>query len=128
MLTHLYLGDNLIHEKGCRCIGDALKENRSLKVLDLHLNRIDDKGGHWFCQALAEKDGNRVLEEINFRGNSLGSNFTLAMAQLLLDTSLRKIDISCNQIKKKDATALHTSLEQNPNIIFLDIRNNEIND
>jgi Ran GTPase-activating protein (RanGAP) involved in mRNA processing and transport len=49
ILTHLYLGDNQIHEKGARCIGDALKVNRSLLVLDMHLNRIDDKGGMRFC-------------------------------------------------------------------------------
>jgi hypothetical protein len=49
ILTHLYLGDNQIHEKGARCIGDALKVNRSLIVLDMHLNRIDDKGGMRFC-------------------------------------------------------------------------------
>ena len=30
ILTHLYLGDNQIHENGINCIGDALKGNRSL--------------------------------------------------------------------------------------------------
>lgn len=74
ILTHLYLGDNMIHEKGARCIADALKVNKTLKVLDLHLNRIDDKGGSKFCEALMDKeDGNRTLQEVNLRANSLGN-------------------------------------------------------
>jgi Ran GTPase-activating protein (RanGAP) involved in mRNA processing and transport len=111
ILTHLYLGDNLIHEKGARCVGESLKENKSLRVLDMHLNRVDDKGGHKFIQSISE--GNKTLEEINFRGNSLDSQFTNALASLLLDTSLRKIDVSCNKIKKKDALVLKSSLEKN---------------
>jgi len=79
ILTHLYLGDNQIHEKGSRCIGDALKVNNSLKVLDLHLNRIEDKGGFRFCQALGDRGGNQVLEELNFRGNSLGAEFSTGL-------------------------------------------------
>jgi Ran GTPase-activating protein (RanGAP) involved in mRNA processing and transport len=88
ILTHLYLGDNQIHEKGARCLGDALKVNRSLVLLDLHLNRIDDKGGMKFCQSIGERGGNRVLRDLNLRGNSLSSNFADALSQLLLDTSL----------------------------------------
>jgi len=41
-----------------------------------------------------------VLQELNLRANSLESNFADALSKLLIDTSLRKIDISCNQIKK----------------------------
>lgn len=78
ILTHLYLGDNTIHEKGARCIADALKVNKSLKVLDLHLNRIDDKGGSKFCEALMDKDeganaSEGSLLEVNLRANSLSN-------------------------------------------------------
>ena len=129
ILTHLYLGDNQIHEKGLKCLGDSLKKNRSLKLLDVHLNRISDKGGQWFCEALRENNGNFVLEDVNFRGNSLASSFTLALSELLLKTGLRKIDISCNKIKNKEAQDLKDSLLKNTRqIIYIDIRNNELND
>lgn len=113
ILTHLYLGDNVIHEKGARCIGDALKVNRSLRVLDMHLNRIDDKGGMRFIQALSERGGNKVLQELNLRANSLESNFADALSKLLMDTGLKRIDVSCNMIKKRDGDSLLASLSKN---------------
>ena len=128
ILTHLYLGDNLIHEKGARCIGDALKVNRSLWVLDMHLNRIDDKGGMRFIQALSERGGNKVLFDLNLRANSLESNFADALSKLLMDTSLKWIDVSCNMIKKWDAESLLAALWQNKNVIHFDIWNNDIQD
>ena len=130
ILTHLYLGDNLIHEKGCRCIGDALKVNKSLKVLDFHLNRIDDKGGMKFCQALDEANSNRAIETLIFRGNSLDFKFTMAVSKLLNNPefNIKHLDISCNMIQAKDALNLKKSLESNSTLLYLDIRNNKIDD
>lgn len=130
ILTHLYLGDNLIHEKGCRCIGDALKVNKSLKVLDFHLNRIDDKGGVKFCQTLNESGGNRSIETLIFRGNSLDSQFTMGISTLLQNRefSIKHLDISCNIIKTKDALVLKSTLESNNRLLYLDIRNNVIDE
>jgi hypothetical protein len=116
IITHLDLGDNNISQ--------GLKINKSLKVLNLHLNRIDDKGGMKFCQDLKQHDYS--LEEINFRGNSLGGLFARALSELILKTTLKKIDISCNFIEKKDAVAILDSLRDNSNIIEFDIRNNKI--
>ena len=126
ILTHLDLGDNNIGYQGSRYISQGLKLNKSLRVLSMLLNRIDDKGGMKFCQDL--KEHNKVLEELNFRGNSLEGLFARALAQLILDTTLRKIDISCNFIEKKDAVSILDSLKENPNIIEFDIRNNKIKD
>jgi Ran GTPase-activating protein (RanGAP) involved in mRNA processing and transport len=126
ILTHLDLGDNNIHYQGSRYISQGLKLNKSLKVLSLLLNRIDDKGGMKFCQDL--KEHNTTLKEINLRGNSLEGLFARALAELILDTNLIKIDIACNFIEKKDAISIYESLKDNPNIIELDIRNNKIKD
>lgn len=125
-LTHLDLGDNSIHYQGCRYISQGLKFNKSLKFLSLHLNRIDDRGGMKFCQEL--KEHNSTLEEVNFRGNSLENSFARALAELILDTSLKKIDVSCNSIDKENARAILDSLKDNPDIIEFDIRNNLIKD
>lgn len=126
ILTHLDLGDNNIHYQGSRYISQGLKLNKSLRVLSLLLNRIDDKGGMKFCQDL--KEHNTTLKELNLRGNSLEGLFARALAELILDTTLIKIDISCNFIEKKDAISILESLKDNPNIIELDIRNNKIKD
>lgn len=66
--------------------------------------------------------------DLNLRANSLESNFADALSKLLMDTGLKRIDISCNMIKKKDGDSLLASLNQNKNIIFFDIRNNELGD
>ena len=79
-----------------------------------------------FCQDL--KEHNKTLEEVNLRGNSLEGLFARALAELILDTPLRKIDVSCNFIDKKDAISIMDSLKDNPNIIEFDIRNNKIKD
>ncbi len=97
ILTHLDLGDNNIHYQGSRYISQGLKMNKSLRVLSLLLNSIDDKGGMKFCQDL--KEYNKTLQELNLRGNSLEGEFARALAELVLDTELKKIDISCNLIK-----------------------------
>jgi len=126
ILTHLDLGDNCIHYQGSRYISQGLKFNKSLKVLSMLLNRIDDKGGMKFCQDL--KEHNKSLEELNLRGNELKDTFARALAELILDTSLKKIDISCNEIKRADAISIMDSLKDNPNIVEFDIRNNDIKD
>lgn len=125
-LTHLDLGDNCIHYQGSRYISQGLKFNKSLKVLSLLLNRIDDKGGMKFCQDL--KEHNKTLEELNLRANELKDTFARALAELILDTSVRKIDIACNGIKRADAISIMDSLKDNPYIVEFDIRNNEIKD
>jgi len=45
-----------------------------------------------------------------------------------MDTGLKRIDVSCNMIKKWDGESLLASLSKNKNVIFFDIRNNEIGD
>ena len=79
-----------------------------------------------FCQDL--KEHNKVLKEVNFRGNELKDTFARALAELILDTSLNKIDISCNGIKRADAISILDSLKDNSQIVEFDIRNNEIKD
>ena len=97
ILTHLDLGDNNISYQGSRFLSQGIANNNSLRVLSLYLNWIDDKGGMKFCQEL--KGNNKTLLELNLRGNSLQGEFARALAELILDTNLTKIDISCNLIK-----------------------------
>jgi hypothetical protein len=46
----------MINYEGSRYIAQALKVNKSLKSLNLKLNRIDDKGGSKLCIDLLENN------------------------------------------------------------------------
>lgn len=91
-------------------------------MLSINLNRIDDKAGAKFCNDL--KENNKTLTQLNLRGNSLEHGFAKSLAELILDTALTRIDVSCNFITRADAHTLKKSLEENSNIIEFDIRNN----
>lgn len=45
-----------------------------------------------------------------------------------LNRSIRRVDISCNFIDDSNASTLKDSLESNPNIIELDVRNNQLSE
>lgn len=126
ILTHLDLGDNNIHYKGSRFISQGLKQNKSLKVLSLYLNRIDDRGGSKFCNDLQEN--NSTLQELNLRGNSLGSDFAKALGGVILKQCVRKLDISCNFLTRDDAVSILKDIKDNKTLVEFDIRNNKIKD
>jgi hypothetical protein len=46
----------MVHYEGSRYLAQALKVNKSLKNLNLKLNRIDDKGGAKLCIDLQENN------------------------------------------------------------------------
>ena len=112
---------------GSRYIAQALKVNKTLRVLSLKLNRIEDKAGSKLCNDLMTSKN--VIEELNLSGNSLGHLFCESLTTLLLQNKcIRKLDISCNFIDKKNAATLKDSLSNNTTITELDIRNNKIED
>lgn len=70
-------------------------------------------------------NNNNTLEDLSLSGNSLGHAFCKSLAGLLLvNTSLKKLDLSSNFIEDDDTATLKNSLESNRNVIELDIRNN----
>jgi hypothetical protein len=55
--------------------------------------------------------------------------FCESLAEFLkLNRSIKILDISCNFIDDSNAATLKASLEGNPNIIELDVRNNQLSD
>lgn len=125
VLTHLDLADNQIHYEGSRYLAQALKVNKILKHLSLKLNRLDDKAGSKLCIDLLNNSSN--LESLSLSSNSLGHMFCESLAEFLkLNRSIRSLDISCNFIDDSNAATLKDSLEGNPNIIEIDVRNNQL--
>jgi Ran GTPase-activating protein (RanGAP) involved in mRNA processing and transport len=122
-LTHLDLSDNQIHYEGSRYLAQALKVNKILKHLSLKLNRLVDKAGSKLCIDLLNNSSN--LESLSLSSNSLGHMFCESLAEFLkLNRSIKILDISCNFIDDSNAATLKDSLEGNPNIIEIDVRNN----
>lgn len=68
-LTHMYLDDQPIGDKGAEHISLALKENKKLSTLSLKDNKITEQGAKYISQALAE---NTTLQTINLSKNILG--------------------------------------------------------
>lgn len=119
------LSDNSIHYEGSRYIAQALKVNKSLKHLNLKLNRIDDKGGAKLCTDL--QNNNSQLESLSLSSNSLGHMFCESLSEFLkLNRTIKRLDISCNFIEDSNASTLKDSLESNTNIIEVDVRNNQL--
>lgn len=55
--------------------------------------------------------------------------FCESLAEFLkLNTSIKILDISCNFIDDSNAATLKTSLEGNPNIIEIDVRDNQLSE
>ena len=104
-------------------MAQALKVNKVLKSLSLKLNRLDDKAGSKLCIDLLNNSSN--LESLSLSSNSLGHMFCESLAEFLkLNRSIKSLDISCNFIDDSNAATLKDSLEGNPNIIQIDVRNN----
>lgn len=100
-----------------------MKINKSLRSLNLKLNRIDDKGGSKLCIDLMNNNSN--LDFLSLSSNSLGHMFCESLAEFLkINKSIRRLDISCNFIDDSNANTLKDSLEGNSNVIEIDVRNN----
>ena len=90
--------------------------NKSLIVLSLKLNRIDDKAGQKMCIDLRVKESR--LESINLAANLLGNMFCESLSEYIsYNTSIKKLDISSNQIDESNAATLKGSLVANERII-----------
>lgn len=101
--------------------------NKSLRHLNLKLNRIDDKGGAKLCTDLL--NNNSLLESLSLSSNSLGQMFCESLSEFLkLNKTIKKLDISCNFINDSNASTLKDSLESNTNITDVDVRNNQLSD
>lgn len=95
--------------------------------MNLKLNRIDDKGGSKLCIDLLNNSSN--LDFLSLSSNSLGHMFCESLAEFLkINKSIRRLDISCNFIDDSNANTLKDSLEGNPNVIEIDVRNNQLSE
>ena len=114
------LGDNCINYEGSRYLCQALKVNKSLISLNLKLNRIDDKAGQKMCIDLRVKESR--LEYLNLAANTLGNMFCESLSEYLsYNQSIKRLDISSNEIDEGNAATLKGILIDNDRIVQFDV-------
>ena len=74
-------GNSLGKDYFSRCVGPALKQNRSLKILKFSSCGASDVAA--ICEALYSEDGNGILEELDASDNQLGDAFGKSLAEIL---------------------------------------------
>lgn len=111
LLEELYLGNNTIRAGGAIALSDALSLNRSLRVLDVHQNRIPDaSGGPELIRAVA---GHPSLRVLNLGSNCLGVLFVDALHDVLPKmTLLASLNLSGNRhFGPAEDEKLHIAIE-----------------
>ncbi|KAG8345869.1 hypothetical protein TRVL_03297 [Trypanosoma vivax] len=121
-LEELYLHDNRIRGEGAVAIGEALTINRTLRVLNLRLNRIPDKAGG--VELVKSLESHKALEVLDVSHNLLGDDTAQVLAEVLpSQLTLLSLNISGNRALGVGAgKALLEGLRKNERLRFFDAR------
>ena len=102
-LTELNLRSCGIPKDGLRKIARGLLQNTSLKKLDISYNELGMEGS----VAVAEMLSNKSLTELNLRSCGIPKDGLRKIARgLLQNTSLKKLDISVNELGMEGSVAV----------------------
>jgi Ran GTPase-activating protein (RanGAP) involved in mRNA processing and transport len=125
VLSDIQLKGNNIGPQGAMHLANALRHNKSLKVLELQSNSIGPSGVRALCSALKE---NTSVHALNFNDNDLADDGSEPISILLLENpSITTLGLANNRVRKKGASALAHALEsQHCAITGLDLGSNEI--
>eukprot|EP00708_Paratrimastix_pyriformis_P002726 GAFH01001479.1.p1 GENE.GAFH01001479.1~~GAFH01001479.1.p1 ORF type:complete len:497 (-),score=62.62 GAFH01001479.1:115-1503(-) len=121
----LILDSNQISELGAIAFAAALTKNRTLKTLDLCTNRIYSEGACALAAALLE---NRTLTELNLNVNFSNDDGVCAFAGSLKSCALEVLKISDNCFGIEGMSALAAVLLLNTTLKTLDLFMNELGD
>lgn len=125
VLEELDVRDNKIYDKGAKALGKTLRNNSSLKILNLRLNRFGDEGGRLFFEGLGQQGagGNKTLRDLNVSCNSLGDKSATALCKYVdHNPSLATLDLTCNELGEKAGRQLLEALDGNACISDIDMR------
>jgi hypothetical protein len=109
---------------GVKWIGEAIKENSTLHMIELHGNNIGDEGAKWIAEGIEK---NSALQKIDLSNNSIGDEGAKWIAQgIEKNSSLKAIDLSRNEINDTGAGYIGRALMTNQVIQVVDISSNKI--
>lgn len=107
-------------------VTDALKNNHSLKTLNLSGNQIDDEVVKSLSEVLKT---NTILIELNLKNNLIGEDGTIELLDLLkTNTTLKILNIDTNQIGDNVIKELSNQLTRNTSLKSISLKSNGIND
>ena len=125
-ISKLYITGGNITEKGASALAEMLKENRTLRQLDVSVNSIGDGGATALAEMLKE---NRILQQLNVSNNSIGIGGATALVEMLKENrTLQQLNVSQNSIVEGGATALAEMLKENRMLQQLNVSVNSIGD
>lgn len=108
LLTSLSLAQNNLGHLSAMYIGDALAAPalKRLRKLDLHLNRLGDRGVASLAEGISAGGGMPCLDELYLGYNKIGDAGARAVAGCLEDmVVLRELDLASNAIGNEGALA-----------------------
>jgi hypothetical protein len=108
---------------------NTLKTNETVRTLTISNNIIDNRSMYKIFDALQY---NKTLENLYIAGNSITFNLPKIqkpdLLKIFINLSLKKLDLSNNNIGDKGLNVLATVLKVNKSIIDLNLSNNNIGD
>lgn len=126
-LLTVNLSNNSIRAEGAKLLGKALgTDSCKITKLSLRMNRIGDSGGERFFHFFKQ---NTSVRELDVACNELGPESAEALSNCLQggNTTLQVIDISCNRLDSEGGRLLLLGLQASPNLHSLDVRQSGLN-
>lgn len=121
-VEEVYLAENRISSSDCVYIADLLRHNRSLKVLDLESNPIQDTGLKHLCTALVDSEVRR-LETLQLWNTGITCTGMQFISFYLMkekfsheSIALRSLNIGKNRIGDEGLMALKPVLARNKSL------------
>uniref|UniRef100_A0A667XC22 Protein phosphatase 1 regulatory subunit 37 n=1 Tax=Myripristis murdjan TaxID=586833 RepID=A0A667XC22_9TELE len=153
-LRELYLADNKLNGlQDSAQLGNLLKFNYNIQILDLRNNHIQDSGLAYVCEGLKEQRKGLVtlvlwnnqlthngmgylaaalpctqsLETLNLGHNSVGNEGVHKLKDgLIANRSVLRLGLACTKLSCEGAVAVAEFIAESPRLLRLDLRENEI--
>ena len=125
-LNYLNLTNDNLKDDDIKIITDYIKDNKTIKTLILNNNNISSGSGFYFADCLSR---NKILEDLYLSNNNIRENGLNTLINILINnnTTLKKLDISYNNLTREDFNIIGQYISNNLNLKYLDLSGNLIN-
>lgn len=108
-IQELYLHGNKLRDYGCKILGEGLKENRNVRILDISSCKIGDEGGISIANYIM--CGENSLKNLNLKDNKITDYAGVMLCESLrVNKNITKINIERNAISYKHSEDAYHSV------------------